>query len=1317
MDTKALIIDTSNNGLQGTLGSWQDATTSMGLVTPNIVTPDVQDSDEEGTASIAAAISGMPTPFARPTLFARALASQNNGLDISSGLVKYYASLVDEWRGLIACLALDAGNGKITVDTIELAYSDGKEVWQTENVYEPKGAFGNMLLEKRNLWCDQNAASMIHAKPRISIIKYNDMVVGGTSPDVLLFTAPKYDIKEDLAYVDPKTKRFTDPQTLGKLTQDQWLALSSYLHVLLGRLGDLNRYFAAQEDKPDYTNLQKELEKWTGEIDAKVKEKDFDTTNASPLPVNYFSIDPFKSFFNYSDNLYAINGVIFSKKQEHSQVFSPDELLLPNDVELVNINIPLLAARDLSSYPLTVLRATKKESAGFSYFALPLSETGIRVFEKNMDSLLGLNPNASAVGSSLVGQFDERANILKVTLTIQTKEGIVKPITVNYKVSRDILQNKDVIIWPNFASSQWKRYFLYSEMPHNDHSSDCPFEAVPFCGNNTPSLDIITTSVSTEDEKEKIAVLAEEGKARCLKDVLNTKLHVVSDYRTSDQRYKYEIYEADKPFRGIEISRMGNVCGFCLIRYSSTKQDNQILPYKYSDTEELLTDVSLGIDFGSTNTSIAYYSNGDGAKGFEFHNHRVSLLQCLHSVDNLPAMESGMFFFQQNTIKSNTVKSILTLHDRRRLPDGNIARQEAVSGGFPCFNRNLPINVVKDGQISLLFRNSGTMADLVNNMKWRGDDLDREHKSAFLSSLLLHIYAELFVDNKVPVTLKWSFPSSMGETLLNQYAQIWDTLGNISPIVGKSLTISKKPDGRVSSASANDIFSDALSGGNSPFGDESFPGGDSFGSMAQSGSSPFGGSGDASPFGAGASSSPFGGGNSNPLGSNDPFSNPGRGFEGFGNPKPVAQKRVEDLVPDNGPIEFKIEPLKENTSLTEACAVANYIVQTLDSRVLTLCFDIGGSTTDISAICVINDSNNEIHPTLIKQNSVRFAAQRVSNATSFLFMNFKKVLLDICQQFDIKMSGLNFLEDKYDASTAPYFYEQMVDLLPNDKLPAFYRKIASDCRDLFSVNLYVTGLIMYYAGQITEKLIKEVRRAKDGLGENWKTYVDIKFIGKGSRIFDWLSVINNNVAQQYCREQFVQGMGGMDVVGQMLCGWPRFNLRTEADLMSKDNNEKAEVKYEVAKGLAQPVSSSKPLYVPHDNVGIEILGEEGFSIVAASTGETTELPFDNSITVKMMEQLGMYFMAPPQGQSCPRFIDFAGVFYKYATKLFGLNMTKNDFVTAFRNMSINNYIQNQPEFRIAKNRTDGNFDYVNPIIILEGMKFYEESLLKGIAEN
>jgi hypothetical protein len=1328
MDTKALIIDTNSNGkLQGNLGAWEDATTQMGRVTPNIITPDVQNSDDIEATSIAAAVSGMPTPFARPTLFARALASQNSGSGISSGLAKYYASLVDEWRGLIACLALDAANGKLSVDTIELAYSDGKEVSQTANVLEPKGAFGNMLLDKRSQWCDQKAANMNLAKPRICIIKYNGMVVGGTSPDVLLFTAPKYQIDEPLAYVNPKTHRFTDPQTLGRLTQDQWLALDSYLHLLMGRFQSLNGYFIADDNKPDYTNLQAELQKWTSEVDAKVSEKNFDKSNASPLPVNYFTIEPFKSFFNYSDNLFAINGVIFSQEQEHAQAFSPDELLLPNDVELVNINIPLPATRDLSSYPLTVLRATKKESTGFSYFALPLSETGIRVFEKNMDTLLGLNPNASAVGSSLVGEFDERANTLKVTLTIKTKEGTVKPITVNYRVSRDILQNKDVIIWPNFASAQWNRYFLYSEMPHNDHSNDCPFESVPFCGDNsTPSLDIITTTATTQDEEEKIAVLAVDGKAKSLDGKLTAKLDVFSDYRTSDQRYKYEIYEADKPFRGVEIKRMGKVCGFFLIRYS-TQQDNHILPYNYAGIESQLNDVSLGIDFGSTNTSIAYYSDMDGkAKGFDFHNHRISLLQCLHTIPEgkLPTMESSVFFFQRNTMRSNTVKSILTLHDPRRLPEGNIVRQEAVSGGLPCFSRDLPINVVKDGHISLLFRNTGTIADLVNNMKWRGDDQDKEHKSAFLSSLLLHVYAELFAEGRVPVELKWSYPSSMGETLLMQYSQVWDSLSKISPVEGKNLTVSKKPGGRVDFGdSGKNAFADALNDvGGDPFGSASFPGGDAFSAQIQDNSTPFGGGDSSDPFGAGtsspfeggASSDPFSGGNSDPFGGGDPFgNNTGGGFGGFGSTQPKVQKKVEDLKPDDGPIEFKIEPLKKGTSLTEACAVANYIVGTLDSRVLTLCFDIGGSTTDISAICVIKGSDGQIHPTLIKQSSVRFAAQRVSGATAYLSNQFKKVLLDTCQQFGIKMTGLNFLEDKYSASTASYFYEQIVDLLPKDQLPAFYQKIAADCRDLFSVNLYVTGLIMYYAGQITEKLIKEIRRAKDGLGENWKTFVDIKFVGKGSRIFDWLSVINNNVAQQYCREQFVHGMGGMQAISQMLNNWPHFNLRTAADLAGNDI-DKSEVKYEVAKGLAMPVNE---LYVPQDNVGIEILGEEGFSIVAASTGKSTPLQFDNSITPQMMEQLGKYFMAPTMGQPCKRFIDFAGVFYKYASHLFELKMTQNDFMTAFRNMSINSYIQNQPEFRAAKNRKDGSFDYVNPIIILEGMKFYEEYLLKGIAEK
>ncbi len=33
-------------------------------------------------------------------------------------------------------------------------------------------------------------------------------------------------------------------------------------------------------------------------------------------------------------------------------------------------------------------------------------------------------------------------------------------------------------MWPNFISKQWNRYFLFSEIPHND----AKFQATPFVG-------------------------------------------------------------------------------------------------------------------------------------------------------------------------------------------------------------------------------------------------------------------------------------------------------------------------------------------------------------------------------------------------------------------------------------------------------------------------------------------------------------------------------------------------------------------------------------------------------------------------------------------------------------------------------------------------------------------------------------------------------------------------------------------------------------------------------------------------------------------
>ena len=55
---------------------------------------------------------------------------------------------------------------------------------------------------------------------------------------------------------------------------------------------------------------------------------------------------------------------------------------------------------------------------------------------------------------------------------------------------------------------------------------------------------------------------------------------------------------------------------------------------------------------------------------------------------------------------------------------------------------------------------------------------------------MLHIYAQLYTDGCVPTMLKWSYPSSMNVSLVNQYSQIWNDLKNgLSPVVGYGLDV------------------------------------------------------------------------------------------------------------------------------------------------------------------------------------------------------------------------------------------------------------------------------------------------------------------------------------------------------------------------------------------------------------------------------------------------------------------------------------------------------------------------------------------------
>ncbi|MBK9318401.1 MAG: hypothetical protein IPM91_05985 [Bacteroidetes bacterium] len=226
------------------------------------------------------------------------------------------------------------------------------------------------------------------------------------------------------------------------------------------------------------------------------------------------------------------------------------------------------------------------------------------------------------------------------------------------------------------------------------------------------------------------------------------------------------------------------------------------------------------------------------------------------------------------------------------------------------------------------------------------------------------------------------------------------------------------------------------------------------------------------------------------------------------------------------------------------------------------------------------------------------------------------------------------------------------------------------------------------------------------------------FAGKGARIFDWFSAVNSSAANDYYTKMFIRGIGGENVAKQTITpvNFPTqiININTQ----KKDNN--ADVKYEVSKGLAIPTYNAQIL-VPKNKEAIEILGEEYFCVISP-TGELKYLNYGNSITPEMMEYIGEYFISSPQQgqQPCPKFMEFADLFFKVSSSMFGLKMSQSDFMNGFQDMNIESYVKEDPDFIEAQRRKkeeQKKFDYVAPIIILEGMKFFEKTFVKRYSKS
>lgn len=1308
MANKPLIIDVDSNYVptNGNPNEWSTLG-NTGPFIQRILTPSIA----KGT-NIGQLVSGIPTAFARVDLFNKAIRYVSNAGSLNAGpqnILSYYQQLVDEWKGFIACIALDYAN--IKVRKVELAYSDGKDVKSTANIYEMKGAFGNMLLKRAPLWCDQNLAENETAIPYLNIVKYREQVVGAACPDTLLFTSTGYKLDDDeKPWVDKKTSRFTDPLN-SRMDCEQTVTLYAYIEHLAKGLNKFEEYYSnlpKDLQLKTISAIQNLLNSWNTKIKAYADENGYLLELGSIPPVSVGFGGAFNGLFSHRDVLYGLEGTISETKTNDADIeFDPKNLLLDETSSIAPININI-KQEDIRNLPILVMTAERKgDESKKDYFALPLSAQGLNVFGRNTAALVGMMP-ANAIKSTLKATYDPslRTGNLEVVLTLMTKTEKPRSFRKVYTAGQTVM-NKDILIWPNFISPQWGAYYMYNELPHNGTTNE--YKAYPFVGQMQNDYFRIMV-----DDSEKPLLLSERGKITAPKEKVDAKILVCSNEQVADNNYKYEIYQSNKPFKGVRLESPTKAeGGYLLINYSADKGNNK-LPQDWmaSGLTPILKDAALGIDFGSTNTSIAFYGEGS-VQGFNFTNQRVSLFGKELYNENVAVKENHILFFQgfgcDGEIPSNSIKSVLTLHDSRRLPQlgkdqtRKMRDSESVIGGFPCFVENLPLVSANSKNIFLKFPSIGQVTQ-VHNMKWEDDDESISHKSAFLRTLMLQVYAVLFEKGFVPTSLRWSYPSSMKGTLLNKYSEIWEDLSKLSPVLKDDTTGAydlKVSLGRPKvdfggQFGSGGSFGAGNSGGFGSNSDRGFGASESggFGFSSGFGTSESDGFGlnSGSGFGAGGSSCGFG------FNSGSGFSLNSEGdFSKETSTNSESRKDASsDFMPDVNEQEIVYEPqlFSGTGAMSEAEAVANFNAsQEMNAGELILCFDVGGSTTDISALYQLNGQ-----VTMIKQNSIRFAAQRVSNVAG-MDPRFRNVLKEVCQDNNIKMLGLNYGPDSYDEQTAPYFFNQIVNRLRNDQLPSLYSKLNSNCSKLMCVNLYVTGLLMYYGGQIARKLVADIRKSAEWPRLNGdKPKVRITFAGKGSCLYQWLLQVNPNVSYEFYKTAFILGYGKQEYYSTLYN-----DVRIDLPELGAQN---ASLKYEVSKGLA--LGNSK-LHEPKIKHPSEIIGENGFVLVGDDNG-CREVDFTNSITPKMIQYIGQRFVL--NNNKSEKFTEYCGFFYNVVKQLYGWDVDVSILVRACNEMNITRYIQNLPEFRESQRDTQNGFTFVAPVIILEGMKFYDETLMK-----
>ncbi len=767
---KALLIKSSVGQKEAIQGEWH----KFEQATPYIQGIETGDLTENINAeTIGNMISGLPNIWSRSKIFGYAFKYTQKDANIkTSGLIKFYKALTDEWKGLMGLMALNPG--KISVSEPIILKADK----QNNNPYNIKAAFGRMLFTDTDLWCNpQEVQQTKEENPFIQLIYYNNCLIGASSPYSILFTAIDYsnlEGGEDIAWY--RNGRLGDPLKYGNLTNDQ-------LQKLYLLLVNLEKKFPAFEQNLQLNRNNKErlnltplfvfIQEWKNEIKAKGHNLEEKGSLDAEIKLN----EPFAPLFRIKQNIYYKNG-LFTYNGEAGQTIDIQKILLQDDF-LYSIN-ETDKSQPLDKAAVYFLTADDPDNANKKwYFPLPLSAYGLKLFRNRTGELIS---SPSEEKHELRAIFKPSDFKVKVELLLHIDGKKQSPISKEYELKMLTGVQRNIIMWPNFISKNWNKYFVYSEYPTNNRD----VKMVPFFKKYSDNGGFDGGNYITD--KEDNLIYAD-------KDIQTADLkvtHLVKypiDTATADD-HPYEVIRADKPIGGIEIRSLINgkdhVCGYLIVKNAN---DESMGDKKINDLshESNFEDVIVGIDFGSNNSCISYSKiNSSEVEPVTFSNRRVFLLgnEVQDPDKELLAERHELLFFQNEQSANGQIKSWIHDHKHKYISTG--MEQQEIAGGVPIFESNIVIHKMDNRTITT---NAGK---LHHSMKWLTDVKGKEKKKAYLKTVWLKSVADLYARRMITKELRWSYPGSFSQFDVLQYKQMYNELTEI-PVNNVKVKVSSEP--------------------------------------------------------------------------------------------------------------------------------------------------------------------------------------------------------------------------------------------------------------------------------------------------------------------------------------------------------------------------------------------------------------------------------------------------------------------------------------------------------------------------------------------